>query len=275
MGDRGLTARGPLRCRDGRRLVALGWPAGERVASGLDGAPHAGSAERLKQPPHGHAAVPSGAVEGEDRVCPRCGHRAGESRYCPSCGLNLGRLRELPTRDEWRSRRRNRRLAAGPTIAVGAVLAAVLVGGAYLLGAALGDNSGQVRAAENKGHREGLDKGRRRGSRTTYESASRHAQGAPTAPSGIDASATASSVTDCGSVTFTPNSDDGTSSITATGVGCAEAEDVVRAVRGGATSAAGFTCESAEQPNGPPGGGMAQTLYTCTRGDARIEWAAS
>jgi len=115
-------------------------------------------------------------VEGEARVCPRCGRRADESRYCPRCGLNLARLRELPTSAEWRSRRSRRARGAGLRAAAGGALALVLVVGAYLLGGTIGDNSEETRAEAREGYDEGFEKGRRRGYRATYKSSLRRAK---------------------------------------------------------------------------------------------------
>ncbi len=115
-------------------------------------------------------------MEGQARVCSRCGRRADESRYCSRCGLNLARQRELPTSAEWRSTRTKRGRPAAVRTAVALALAVLLLAGAYLLGAALGDNGEEVRVAAKKDYRDGFDKGRARGYRATYKSARRRAE---------------------------------------------------------------------------------------------------
>lgn len=64
--------------------------------------------------------------------------------------------------------------------AAGSVSALLLVVGAYLLGAAIGDNGDAVRAESRAAYAEGFDEGRRRGYRATYENARSRAEQAAT-----------------------------------------------------------------------------------------------
>jgi hypothetical protein len=80
---------------------------------------------------------------------------------------------------------------------------------------------------------------------------------------------------ECGSIAFTPNSDDMAGPIYAKNATCEEAREVVRAVRGGATPPNGFTCTSTLYSQGRSGHGMPETVYECKREGALIRWSAT
>jgi hypothetical protein len=75
----------------------------------------------------------------------------------------------------------------------------------------------------------------------------------------------------CGSIQFTPQSDDGASSIYAKNVKCRTARRIVRAVRRGNASPLDFTCRSRGHD---PRNGLAHSDVVCTRANRRVSWAA-
>ena len=75
----------------------------------------------------------------------------------------------------------------------------------------------------------------------------------------------------CGSIQFTPQSDDGASSIYASRVTCHTARRIVRAVRRGNESPLGFDCRGRGHD---PRNGLAHNDVICTRGSRRVTWAA-
>jgi len=77
----------------------------------------------------------------------------------------------------------------------------------------------------------------------------------------------------CGDVAFTPQSDNGAFAIQATGVDCATARQVAAGAedrRGGAYSAAGFSCRS----TGTTGGPLPATRYRCEGGGGVVTFEA-
>jgi hypothetical protein len=76
---------------------------------------------------------------------------------------------------------------------------------------------------------------------------------------------------DCGSIAFTPNSDDGSSEIRAKGTSCRRARKIVRRWERGNKSPFGYTCRDRAHD---PAEGLAHSDVKCTRGDKRVTWAA-
>jgi hypothetical protein len=76
---------------------------------------------------------------------------------------------------------------------------------------------------------------------------------------------------DCGSIAFTPQTDEGASAIRAKNVKCSTARRIVRAVRRGNNSPLDFTCRSRDHD---PRRGLAHTDVVCTRANRRVSWAA-
>jgi hypothetical protein len=75
----------------------------------------------------------------------------------------------------------------------------------------------------------------------------------------------------CGSIQFTPQSDDGASAIRAKNVSCRRARRIVRAIRRGNNSPFGYNCRGRGHD---PANGLAHTDVICTKGDRRVTWAA-
>jgi hypothetical protein len=101
---------------------------------------------------------------------------------------------------------------------------------------------------------------------TSGASTTRAGQGNPTTTS-------AATTLNCQTVAFTPNSEDAASSVTATGVSCAEAEAFVR-VAGARTSSGGpaqvrvegYRCVLVRSTQEP----LPQAFYECTNGARKI-----
>jgi hypothetical protein len=80
----------------------------------------------------------------------------------------------------------------------------------------------------------------------------------------------------CEKIGFTANSDDVATEITATGIDCQEAGQLIRAVHTGQNPVSGsptldidgFRCTVAEQPDDP----LPATTFDCRRGDERVTW---
>ncbi|MDQ4132093.1 MAG: hypothetical protein M3179_02550 [Actinomycetota bacterium] len=83
---------------------------------------------------------------------------------------------------------------------------------------------------------------------------------------------------DCGTVAFTPQSEDAASQIKATGLSCAEAQSVVRVV-GEQTSAGGPAALDAQGYHCVRTGGqedpLPQAFYECTKGSQKITFVRS
>ncbi len=80
--------------------------------------------------------------------------------------------------------------------------------------------------------------------------------------------AVAGTAKSCGTMAFTPNSDDMASKITAEGVSCKAAREVVRAAKGRpGTRFRGYRCTKKELDTALP-----SWRYRCTDGDKRIRW---
>jgi hypothetical protein len=75
----------------------------------------------------------------------------------------------------------------------------------------------------------------------------------------------------CGSIAFTPQTDEGASAIRAHNMTCRAARRLVRAYHDGDRSPSGFTCRS--RSHDPPDG-LAHSDVICTRGVRRVTWAA-
>ena len=99
-----------------------------------------------------------------------------------------------------------------------------------------------------------------------------------TAPATGATTTTARVTSNCASVGFTPNSEDVASSVTATGLSCAEAEAFVR-VAGTKTSALGpqavdvegYRCVATGTQEEP----LPRTSYTCTNGPKTVTFVRS
>jgi hypothetical protein len=74
----------------------------------------------------------------------------------------------------------------------------------------------------------------------------------------------------CGSIVFTPQSDDAASSIRAKNVTCRRARRIVRAIRRGNNSPFDYNCRGRGHD---PSNGLAHTDVICTKGDRRVTWA--
>lgn len=68
-------------------------------ARNADGARTRANTSAAKRRPHG--------MNGPERVCPRCGTPA-EAVWCPGCGLNLKQQGDLPTREAYQAKERER-----------------------------------------------------------------------------------------------------------------------------------------------------------------------
>jgi hypothetical protein len=75
----------------------------------------------------------------------------------------------------------------------------------------------------------------------------------------------------CGSIQFTPQSDDGASAIRAKNVSCNRARRIVRAIRRGNNSPFDYNCRGRGHD---PSNGLAHQDVICTKGDRRVTWAA-
>lgn len=78
---------------------------------------------------------------------------------------------------------------------------------------------------------------------------------------------------DCGSIQFTPQTDEGASDIYAKNVKCRTARRIVRAVKRGNDSPLGFRCRDRAHD---PSNGLGHSDIKCTRagGFRRVSWAS-